>query len=77
MQYHDYFMPGWSSHVESDSLTLYEVSCLNDSGPAVRKAIKVNSDFTWSVTYRRCMVSNEHNTLLQSLPSLINTNKTH
>jgi len=62
----------WSSN---GSLTVYEVSCSDTSGPVVCKAIKLNSDFTWSATYRGYIVPN-YSVLLKKFPPLINTGKT-
>ena len=48
-------------------LVVVEVSCLEKSpGPILHKAIKVNSDFTWTVTYQGNLVTNNCE-LLQEL----------
>ena len=66
---------GWSTSIQNGMLVVVEVSCLEKSpGPILLKTIKVNSDFTWTVTYRGHLVSNKCE-VLQRFPSLINTGK--
>jgi len=59
---------GWSSSVQADSLTLYEVSSSDASGLVVCKTIEVNSNFTWAVMYQEHVVSSQC-ILLQKFPS--------
>ena len=66
---------GWSTSIQNGMLVIVEVSCLEKSpGPILLKTIKVNSDFTWTVTYWGHLVSNKCE-VLQRFPSLINTGK--
>ena len=56
-------------------LVVVEVSCLEKSpGPILLKAIKVNSDFTWTVTYQGNLVTSNCE-VWQEFPILINTGK--
>ena len=66
---------GWSTSIQDHLLTLFEVSCSEKAaGPAVVKAIKVNSDFTWTASYRGHPISHECQ-VLQGSPALVNTGK--
>ena len=66
---------GWSTTLQDDVFTLFELSCCNaNSGPVVTKSIQVSEDFTWTVSYKGHSVPRQSR-LLHDTPSIVNTCK--
>jgi len=66
---------GWSTTLQDDVFTLFELSCCNaNSGPVVTKSIQVSEDFTWTISYKGHSVPRQSQ-LLHDTPSIVNTGK--
>ena len=65
---------GWNHLLQQERLNIYRL-ITPETGPVVGSSLVIKPDYSWAVSYRNDVVSIEHCSMLQKIPSLIDTGK--
>jgi len=68
------FSIGWNHSVQQERLSIYQL-ITPETGPVFGLSLVIEPDYLWTISYRNEIVSIEHCSILQKMPSLIDTGK--